>query len=103
MDKNTVLLSVEDYNELRDFKKKITDGNVLTEYCSFGIGGSSRTSYYTNDEVAKELHTKNERLKKDIRDLEKKIEDLEKPKPKETTIDEIKKMSVWQFLKWKRG
>ncbi|WP_159522919.1 hypothetical protein [Sunxiuqinia indica] len=103
MDKNTVLLSVEDYNALRDFKKEITDGNVLVEYYSFGFGVSSRTRYYTNDEVAKELHKKNDNLKNKIKDLENRIKDLENPKPKETTIDEIKKMSVWQFLKWKRG
>lgn len=103
MDKNTVLLSVEDYNALRDFKKKITDGNVLVEYYSFGIGESSTTSYYTSDEVAKELHKKNYNLKQEIEEFEKKIKELENTKQKETTIDEIKKMSIWQFLKWKRG
>lgn len=39
MEKNTVLLSVEIYNELRDFKKKIEAGESYYVYTSGYVGG----------------------------------------------------------------
>jgi hypothetical protein len=103
MDKNTVLLSVDDYNKLRDFKKKITDGKILVDYQFLGGVYRNEVRYYTDDKVIEELHLRNKSLKEEIKYLQNRINDLQNPKPKETTIDEIKKMSVWQFLKWKKG
>jgi cell shape-determining protein MreC len=110
MKKDTVLLSVEKYNALRDFKKQIEDGNVLVEYYSVGGFGAFSTlnKYYTDDEVAKELNNQKDNLKEEIKVLEGENKELKEKyekrnEPKEITIEDIRKMIGREFRKWKRG
>lgn len=93
MEKDTILLSVEKYNELRDFRKEIEAGN--TYRVDFGYWESSIT-YVSTDEAIKEMSQRLETLKKEN-------EDLKNPDKKQPSIDEIKVMSWWKFRKWKAG
>jgi hypothetical protein len=86
MKKNTVLLDIEKYNRLRDFKEKIINGKVLVEHDPYG---NLTIKYYTNDDVAKEIH--------EINNILRRRNELLKSR-----IDDLRKKSVWQFLKWKR-
>lgn len=93
MEKDTILLNVETYNELRDFKKEIEHG--YTYRVDFGYWGNSIT-YVSTDEAIKEMSQRLETLKKEN-------EDLKNPDKKQPSIDEIKAMSWWKFRKWKAG
>ena len=93
MEKDTVLLAVEKYNELRDFKQKIEEGYTLTI--------SSSNFYYdrrfiTTDKAIEEVVNAN-------KELQKQIEDLRSGNKKELSISEIKRMSIWKFLKWRKS
>jgi len=76
MKKDTILLGLEKYNELRDFKKEITAGNVLVYYRTTGLVSTTTISYYTNEEVAKELGRQKDVLKEEKRELKKEISKL---------------------------
>lgn len=94
METNTVILSVQDYNELRDFKNKIENDysyNTWRSTCSFSL----HEQWVTNSQAIKELSETNNELMKIINELR-------SPTKKEPSINEIKKMSVWQFLKWRK-
>jgi hypothetical protein len=98
MEKDTVLLNVETYNELRDFKKEIEDGYTYRVY--IGMWGSS-LRFIGTDEALEEMGQKLEEKQKEINEL-KKLSKKE-PSKKEPSIDEIKSMSWWKFRKWKAG
>jgi chaperonin cofactor prefoldin len=91
MEKDTILLSVEKYNELRDFRKEIEAEN--TYRVDFGYWGNS-IAYVSTDEAIKEMSQR-------LETLEKENEDLKNPDKKQPSIDEIKAMSWWKFRKWK--
>ena len=98
METNTVLLSLKDYNELRDFEKKISEGYIEV-YGNCGL----RIHYTTKDGAIKEIATYNKDLKDRAEELEGKISRLKYPKMFNPTNDDVKKMSIWQFIKWKRN
>lgn len=102
MEKDTVLLAVDKYNELRDFKKEIEKGNT-----AYGYSGYSTKTFVTSDEAVKSVLKLNEDLNKQLeyyKEHTRKLQDELKGenKPKEISIEEIKKMSTWQFRKWKK-
>lgn len=106
MVENTVVLNIREYNRLRDFYKNIEEGRVFitsTSYCEF-TGQYSTEKYLTNEKVAIELTEKNEELINQTVDLRHTIANLKDRKGitiNETTIDDVKEMSLWQFLKWR--
>ena len=79
MQKDTVLLSVKEYNELR-----------TKSSCDFF---SQKTIYYTESEIILDFE-------KEILKLEYIIELLRKEKEE---ISDIKRMSYWEFRKWKKA
>lgn len=85
---STVTISTEEYNRLRDFKSAIerNDTIITDEY-------NSRRRFITND-ATKDLLNQIGELKEIIRDYE-------NPLPKETTLHDVKGMSIFRFLKWK--
>lgn len=98
MEANTVLLSLEDYNELReDYNElrefKVESGKNLIPTWSVHRG---KYYYYTKDEVIKEIAAHN-------KDFEDEIFKLRHSKPEEKTIEDVKTMSIWQFIRWKRN
>lgn len=106
MEKNTVVLNVERYNELYDLEKATKAGKRLKLETHYRYGTSSYTYYYTDDEIAKELRDKCEKLEGENKKLEEELKRVEKKIPTpmaEMTIENIKQMNYWQFKKWKAG
>jgi len=102
MEKDTVLLSVKKYNELRDFEKKIKEGKVCVISDSWGgfvFSGGYINKYYTNDEVVVDFEKRNSALVNEVEELKSQLD----KKDKETTIEDVKRMNWNQFRKWKRG
>lgn len=92
MEANTVLLSVKEYNELRDFKKGIDDGHTYRMYHN----GRYFFNYIaTKNETVLELIEINESISKENSRLE---------EPNELLSFKIKQMSFWQLFKfWIKG
>lgn len=104
MEKDTIILSVDKYNELRDFKLEIEKGNILNNYsCSYGYsftcGKNPDDSIKLMLKENENLTEQNEILKNTIADLTNKL--IGTSKPKELAIEDIKKMTYFQFIKWK--
>jgi len=105
MEANTVVLSLNEYNALRDFKTNLEKGNIyryigyrqVSSYASMEV-----TCFVTSDEAVKEASEANEKLTEEISKLTNRINELERPPvSKEKSIEEIRKMSMWEFRKWK--
>lgn len=93
MEKNTIILSVEDYNEMRDFNENVKANNAVSVFWNWN---KYQTRMYTQNEAVIEIAKANESLKE-------KIEELKNPDKKQPSIDEIKAMSWRKFRKWKKG
>jgi hypothetical protein len=102
MEKDTVLLAVEKYNELRDFKKEVEESwkeskfAVIEERWVGFIGGGYTRKYYTENEAVLDFETRN-------KELEAKIEKHGVKEPKEISINDLKKMSYWEFRKLRKS
>jgi len=114
MEKNTTVISLDVYNGLRDFMKKAEEKDtVLVTYPALGYVDSRRTynpqkSYQaiTKDKTIKDLVEANEEFKTQNDALVKRNNELEtlkdKPKDKIILVNDIKKMSLRKFYKWKK-
>jgi len=112
MDKNTVLLDLFEYNKLREFKEKIEENNSIKK--EYWLHGHEYVTYISTDSHIKELIEEGNKLRETTNDLEKKISHLEDdilklnkklPIPivqKDVTLEDIKKMSYWEFRRWKK-
>jgi len=92
MEKDTVLLNVNDYNKLRDFKKEVESGN--TYMINHNEWGTSTVFIGTNEVL--------EEMDKQLKKAEKENYELKNPHTKQPSIEEFRNMSWWQFRKWKR-
>ena len=92
MEKNTVNLSVKDYNELRDFNEAIRESRAVHVYLNWDNEFSS--TLYTESEAVDKIAKVNIELKAAMRKLQN--PDIEK------SIEEVRRMSLWTFRKWKR-
>ena len=92
MKENTINLSVKDYNEMRDFNETLKKNNASLVFWQWD---GYKTILYTKDEALKKLTKTNVKLKI-------KIDELKNPEKKQLSYNEIKKMSYWQFRRWKR-
>jgi len=101
----TVTISTIEYNDLRDFQKEIEKGNSVEIYngynCEFGTSGyySPICKYVSTDEAVKNISEENAVLLSKLKELQ---EINEPNEPREKSIEEIKKMSIWKFLKWRK-
>lgn len=109
MDKNTVTLGLEEYNKLRDFKKEIENGKTLV-ILHYPQPYGPYTKFYTENEIItelseqyKELQAENKQFQDNIKELKENIEQIETIKPKEISIDDVKKMTCREFRKWRRS
>ena len=92
MEANTVILSIEDYNYLRDFEKEIKANHAIRILWNY----QSHDEIYTMDDAVIKIAKANEKLKYEIHKLK-------HPETKQPTIEEIKAMSWRKFRKWKAG
>ena len=86
METNTVILSVEEYNKLRDFKINIEKGNT---YSVLRNMYSVYDNFITTDEAVKEVLKINKELAENVDTINGK------------NILDVSKMSIWEFIKWK--
>lgn len=93
MKKNIVSINLEDYNELRDFKKDIEDGFTYVVETYFG---SYLYKIISTDEALKKMGWQIEKLRKENAVLKTKCKN-------QSDIEIIKKMNWWRFRKWKAG
>jgi len=91
MEKDTVLLDVEKYNELRDFKQKIEEGKTLVIISGWNF---YRKDFITTEKALEEIAAENKLLQKENEELR---------KSKEIKLNDIKKMSYWEFRKWRKS
>ena len=86
---NTVTIDLHEYNQLRDFRKGITEGQIVSISC-YG-----RSVYYLEkDEVIEELSSINSKLEEKLRNEGKAMQ--------EVIYEDIKyKMNVFQVIYWK--
>lgn len=92
MEANTVLLQTEEYNRLRDFYKGIQEDKFVQIYSDHHY---RYTVYYrTEKEVLKSLKDENKVLKKQLNQLK---------NPNEKNLEQIKNMSLWEFIKWRKN
>ena len=116
MEKDTVLLSVEEYNKLIQFKNELIDFQKETEE-AIGKGKSyviehkwgevgdfcGKRKYFTDNEIIEDFHKKNKSLIKENDELQKKIIDMRfnNLMEKATLKGNLANMSWREFKKWK--
>jgi len=112
MEKNTVILDVATYNELRDFKEKtIKEHGCII--CNSSYSGSY--AYISTDEAVKKISETNVRLKSELNLKCDQIQilSIELAELKRNTkdcvgsvkisLDDVKNMSFWQWRKWRNS
>ena len=97
---NQILISLEEYDALRDFKANVENGNTLkrTVYCQ-GVDNVV-TTYIFPDKEAKslfELKGKIEKLEADNMGLRTSRSDCQ------NLIHIIRNMTIREFLKWRKS
>lgn len=96
MEKNTVTISLEDYNDLRDFKKEMAESSKVAifghRYEPYNL------RFVTKDQAVIELAKEIDVLMDENSQLRQQLNyERQQLKP----LNDIKKMSIWQFLKWR--
>ena len=91
METNTVVLDIKEYNSLRDFRENVKEGKTFTEYRHYSSGYS--VVVYGKEDSVKELMSTIESLREDVKGLK---------DDKYKTTDQIKRMSIFQFIKWRK-
>jgi hypothetical protein len=101
MEANTVILNLGEYNSLRDFRDGIEKGHTyyILEYTYCGY--TMTYKFVSPDDAVKLASEINDKLMDSIKKLEEEIINLKHPK-KDVTIDQVKQMSIVEFIKWKR-
>ena len=61
MEKNQVILDLDEYNELRDVKKELEKGNIVGYYKNF-VAKVEYIGFYTENEVIKKFENQNNDL-----------------------------------------
>jgi hypothetical protein len=105
MDTNTVVLNLNDYNQLREFKEKMEEGHTykLTQPSTsiFTYMGTcySPTTYVTTDLAVIELLERN----KDLSEINERLSaECYMLKSQNRQLTKIKEMSIWEFIKWRK-
>ena len=122
MEKDTVILSTEEYNRLRDFMKNIKDGKIMcicTEHHNNNREYTLNTAFYTEKEVIEQVVEENQQLVKDINELTRikfenqnlkrhldvaneTIKELKSKNLTKPIIEDLKEMGFWKLRKWQK-
>jgi hypothetical protein len=84
--KGTVTISVEEYNEMRDFYN-----GMKANKTTISGGWHNLISVVSTEEAVKIIASHNDSLQKEIVEM----------KNSKLTLDKIKSMSLFEFIKWK--
>lgn len=97
-----VIIDVDLYNELHDFREKLSDGGTLWVRKT---NGYTFYTYVTTEEVLKELNEENDYLIKKNENLQNEL--IEKSvlykNCEQSTTKRFEEMSIYDFIKWKRN
>lgn len=85
-------ISIDEYNSLRDFKIEMEKGNTFI-ISGNGYHYNFSKTFVSTDEAVALIAKENGLLIKTIEELR---------TPEVTTIDDVKKMSYWEFHRWKK-
>lgn len=104
MEKNTVLVSLDEYLELKNFKEEAIKARneskfvavYSTEIIPYGLSFSTRSyvKYYTESDIFSQIEKYNKELS------DKNIELLETKNELAFEMAEIKRMNIWNLIKW---
>ena len=90
MEKNTVTIALDEYNELRDIKTNLKNGNIVTLYQNGSIS-CNYYIFYTEDEALKQFETQNKTLRKKYDETSLKLYECEeKLKQSNKKLEELK-------------
>ena len=108
MSKGKVKLDLDEYNSLRDFKEKMDKKHGKTVFIDWHT-----QRYISTDEAVKEIAATNEKLQEDIKKWQSicdeqakykfELDELKASLPKQKTLGEVKKLSIWEFMKWRKA
>jgi len=115
MEKDTVVLSLKDYNELREFKEKINHNYVIEVKLS-NCSCYRVREFITKDEAIKTLGDINKQLAEEHKTYDAVYRELKNTEYRvkkqeeqleflKDAVDEkyrVKKMSIWEFIKWRK-
>ena len=107
METNTVVLSLSDYNELREFKEKMEEGYTYklnqpytqSPMWANNYGLFQPAKYITTDLALKELLERTDKITAINNELYFECQDLKYNRP---NISKLKRMSIWEFIKWRK-
>lgn len=107
---NQILISLEEYDSLRDFKANIEKGNTYhkTTYC-YGIGNVFE-SFISQDGMTLEIAKIEEAYSNDIKEKDIRINNIITENADllqsilyfRSLIQMVRKMSIREFLKWRK-
>jgi len=106
MKSNTVVLDLNCYLELKEFKEKIEKEYIKINIYCYNSYRNSNTEYLTKDETVIKLGKQIDQLNKELYDLKSLEIDLMRKSEgiKEDLKDfkyKIKRLSIWEFIKYK--
>ena len=87
----TVIIDLEEYQELANFKKNVERG-----LCVVYLSDPVCVGFTTNDDAVKEIVKINF-------ELQNRIDDLEADARPHPVISKLKEMSYWEFRKWRKS
>lgn len=110
----TVTVPLHEFDEMRKEIEELEKGNTITIttvpnafYPNGYCGVRMVKTFITKDEVIKEIAEANEQLTKTILELEQKASEnyakiREEHKIKNKTIFDVRNMSIWEFMSWRK-
>ena len=107
MQNNTVTIELDKYNKLRDFKKSIESGDVCKiNFIKPFTDEQGEWQFFKADKLDKIILEQNKKLTIALQtEQNNKIEILKKFEIKiqniEQRLEDFKKYSIWQFIKWR--
>lgn len=100
MEQNTVVITLKEYDKLRDFKKEVEESRkeskfavIIERWGGFVPAGKIRV-YYTESEIVADFEKRNNELEAKIRVMANYEKEL---------ASKLKKMSFWELLKWRKS
>lgn len=115
---NTVTISLDEYNELVEFKKNIESGKILSVKISgHNMNYFRKIEFYTNEEAMYTIKKSYDEELRSVNDKIKIIEDtqeiithlncrnsnlMNKLNKLNITLYELKNMNILQFIQWKK-
>jgi len=107
MQNNIVTIELDKYNKLRDFKKSIESGDVCKiNFIKPFTNEQGEWQFFKADKLDKIILEQNKKLTIALQtEQNNKIEILKKFEIKiqniEQRLEDFKKYSIWQFIKWR--